>query len=95
VVKHTLTREDRELCRAIGPKLVRDGLYLTGLDVINGKLIEVNVMAPGGIVRINKLNRVRLQRQILDFVENVVEAKALVERQKNAFRQAIDDANAV
>ncbi|KEA62367.1 Glutathione synthetase [Marinobacterium lacunae] len=93
VVKHTLTREDRELCRAIAPKLVRDGLYLTGLDVINGKLIEVNVMAPGGIVRINKLNRVRLQRPIMDFVENVVEAKALVERQKNAFRQAIDDAN--
>ncbi len=94
VVKHTLTKEDRELCRAIGPKLVRDGLYFTGLDVINGKLIEVNVMAPGGIVRINKLNRVRLQRQVIDFVENVVEARAVVERQKNAFRKLIDDANA-
>jgi glutathione synthase len=95
VVKHVLTKEELELCRSIGPKLVRDGLYFTGLDVINGKLIEVNVMAPGGIVRINKLNRVRLQRQVIDFVENVVEARNMVEQRKTAFRKVIEDADAV
>ncbi|MDY6891117.1 MAG: glutathione synthetase [Pseudomonadota bacterium] len=95
VMKHILTRQERELCRSFGPKLVRDGLYFTGLDVINGKLLEVNVMAPGGIVRINKLNRVRLQRQVIDFVENVVDARNMVEQRKTAFRKVIEDADAV
>ena len=35
-VKHSLTKEEKALCKALGPQLVRDGLYLVGLDVING-----------------------------------------------------------
>jgi glutathione synthase len=94
-VKHTLSREERELCRHIGPRLVRDGLYFAGLDVINDKLIEVNVLSPGGIARINRLNRAKLQKKILDFVENVVQAKEMVIERKNQFRKVIEDADAV
>lgn len=93
--KHILTREEKELCRAIGPQLVRDGLYFVGLDVINGKLLEVNVLSPGGITRINRLNRVRLQKQVIDFVENVIKAKEVVVERKNAFRKVIEDAASV
>ena len=46
VVKHTLTKNEKALCKHIGPKLVRDGLYFVGIDVINEKLIEVNVTSP-------------------------------------------------
>lgn len=91
-VKHTLGKEEKALCKHIGPKLVRDGLYLVGLDVIGGKLIEVNVLSPGGITRINRLNRVKLQRQILDFVESVVRTKEMQAARKTAYRQAIEDA---
>ncbi|CAA0101132.1 Glutathione synthetase [BD1-7 clade bacterium] len=94
-VKHQLTKEEKLLCKAIGPQLVRDGLYLAGLDVINGKLLEVNVLSPGGISRINKLNRTKLQKSILDFIENVVAARELVVERKNSFRQVIEDAEAV
>ena len=94
-VKHSLTREEKTLCKALGPQLVRDGLYLVGLDVIHGKLIEVNVLSPGGIARINKLNRVKLQKNILDFVENVVSARELVIERKNTFRKVIEDAEAI
>ncbi|WP_017323932.1 glutathione synthase [Synechococcus sp. PCC 7336] len=93
VVKHTLTKHDKQLCKEIGPKLVRDGIYFTGIDVIGGKLIEVNVLSPGGITRINKLNRTRLQELVIDFVESVVNSKELAIRRKNEFRQAIEDAN--
>jgi glutathione synthase len=95
VVKHKLTEQEKKLCKYIGPKLVRDGLYFTGIDVIGGKLIEVNVLSPGGIVRINKLNRVKLQAQVVDFVESVVHAKELVRNRKTEFRQVIENANAV
>lgn len=94
-VKHTLTKEEKFLCKALGPQLVRDGLYLVGLDVINGKLIEVNVLSPGGITRINKLNRTKLQKPIIDFLENVVSARELVIERKNSFRKVIEDAEAV
>lgn len=95
VVKHKLTAQEKKLCKYIGPKLVRDGLYFTGIDIIGGKLIEVNVLSPGGIVRINKLNRTRLQAQVIDFVESVVHAKEMVVARKTQFRQVIEDANAV
>lgn len=94
-VKHTLSREEKELCEAIGPQLVRDGLYLVGLDVINGKLIEVNVLSPGGISRINKLNRTKLQKLVIDFVERVVSAREMTIVRKNAFRKVIEDAEAI
>ncbi|MGF1689207.1 glutathione synthase [Photobacterium japonica] len=93
-VKHVLTKEEIQLCKHIGPKLVRDGLYFVGLDVINGKLVEVNVLSPGGITRINRLNRVKLQAQVLDFAEGVVKAKEIGITRKNEFRQVIADATA-
>lgn len=94
-VKHALTKQEKRLCKHIGPKLVRDGLYFVGLDVINGKLIEVNVLSPGGITRINRLNRVKLQRQVIDFAESVVNAKEMVISRKNQFRKVIEDADAI
>jgi glutathione synthase len=95
VIKHILTKNEKNLCKHIGPKLVRDGLYFVGIDVINEKLIEVNVQSPGGIMRINKLNNVKLQRQIIDFVESVVNVKEELVERKNEFKKAIDDAHII
>jgi len=94
VRKHTLTRQEKELCRVIGPRLVRDGLYFAGLDVIGGKLIEVNVLSPGGITRINRLNRTRLQTQVIDWVESVAGARERSIQRKHAFRKVIEDEHA-
>ncbi|MGR5145439.1 glutathione synthase [Photobacterium alginatilyticum] len=91
-VKHTLSKQELRLCKHIGPKLVRDGLYFVGLDVIKGKLVEVNVLSPGGITRINRLNRTKLQREVIDFVESVVIAKEIGIARKNEYRQVIADA---
>lgn len=88
-VKHTLTKEEKRICDLVGPKLVADGLYFVGLDVINGKLIEVNVLSPGGITRINKLNRVKLQQQVLDFIEEIVLAKEAALSRKLAHRSTV------
>jgi glutathione synthase len=92
VVKHSLSNVEKRLCRAIGPKLVRDGIYFAGLDVISGRLVEVNVLSPGGIARINKLNRVRLQAKVIDFLEQVVSTKEMLATRKHQFRKVIDDA---
>jgi len=92
VVKHSLSKTEKALCKLIGPKLVRDGLYFVGIDVINGKLIEVNVLSPGGIMRINKLNRTKLQVKVIDFIENVLNAKETIKARKTEFMKEIENA---
>lgn len=75
VEKYKLTKADKILCEKIGAKLVRDGIFYAGLDLINGKLIEVNVMSPGTITDINKLNKVKLQEKIINYLETVVASR--------------------
>lgn len=77
VQKHKLSAQEKELCEMIGKKLVADGILYAGLDLIGGKLIEVNVLSPGTIKDINILNKVRLQEKILDFFEQKVKEKQL------------------
>lgn len=73
--KYTLSEAQKRVCRKIGPKLVSDGLYFVGLDMVGEKILEVNVMNPGGITNINKLNKVKLQKEVVDFLEEKVSEK--------------------
>ncbi|HAQ69757.1 MAG TPA: glutathione synthase [Flavobacteriales bacterium] len=91
-IKHVLSKDEIKICDMIGPRLVADGLYFVGLDVINGKLIEVNVLSPGGITRINKLNRTRLQEKIIDFAEDIVAAKEDALSRKLAHKLTVKNA---
>jgi len=68
-VKTDLTPRDREICRVLSPSLKKLGLYFVGLDVIGDYLTEVNVTSPTGVQEINSLNKVNLERQVIDFVE--------------------------
>lgn len=75
-VKTDVTERDQEICAALAPLLRADGLYLVGLDVIGNYLTEVNVTSPTGIQEVNALNGVRLESQVVDFVEQQVEKLA-------------------
>ena len=44
-----VTDDMRKVVTAIGPKLVRDGLFLVGLDFIGAQLVEINVFSTGGL----------------------------------------------
>lgn len=91
IAKHRLTKEEIQMCRIIGEKLVRDGLFFAGLDLIGGKLIEVNVMSPGAITEYNRLNKTKLQVKIIDFLEKTVqERNKAVERKINLNSVIID-----
>ena len=92
-MKHSLTKTEKMICKKIGPKLVKDGLYFVGLDIINGKLLEVNVLSPGGIARINRLNRTKLEKLVLDFVEEVVQAREFAISRKKEFKRKVADAS--
>ena len=74
-VKADITPRDYEICREVGPRLRQEGLYFVGLDIIGDYLTEVNVTSPTGIQEINALNGVKLEANVIDFVERQVEER--------------------
>lgn len=45
----TIDETDQVLCRTLSPHLRRDGVWLAGIDVIGGRVVEVNTLNPGGV----------------------------------------------
>jgi len=81
VFKHEVTDREEEICRVIKDRLIKDGLYFVGIDVIGDKLVEINCVSPGGIPRINRLDHVKLETQVIDFVEQkAIQMKAQASR---------------
>ena len=65
--------DDRRVAAALAPALVELGLHFVGIDMIGGRLTEVNVTSPTGIQEIDRLDgrrgKDRLRAQVLDYVE--------------------------
>jgi glutathione synthase len=74
-IKAEVTTRDREICREVGPRLRQEGLYFVGLDIIGDYLTEVNVTSPTGVQEIDTLNNMRLEANVIDFVERQVEER--------------------
>lgn len=69
-----LTPADETVIETIGPSLAKDGLFFVGLDVIGGKLIEVNVTSPTLIQQMSRLTGENLSATVIDKLEEKVEA---------------------
>jgi glutathione synthase len=72
VFKHKITKAEEKICRTIRDRLQVDGLFFVGIDIIGDKLVEINCVSPGGIPRINQLDGVKLEKNVIDFVEQRV-----------------------
>jgi len=71
-----LTARDREICAAIGPTLKERGLIFVGIDVIGNYMTEINVTSPTGIQEINRLDDVKLERDVWDAIERRLSGRA-------------------
>lgn len=65
--KSDLTKEMQKIIELTAPKLIKDGLFFVGLDVIDDKLIEINILSPGGLDRFHEIGST-------DFTTTVIEA---------------------
>ncbi|HYB12560.1 MAG TPA: glutathione synthase, partial [Myxococcota bacterium] len=68
-VATALDADDRRIVAALRPWLERDGLFFVGIDVIGGRLTEVNVTSPTGLQEINALEGLSLESRVLERVE--------------------------
>jgi glutathione synthase len=65
------------IAEAVRPNLVRDGMFLVGLDIIGSKLIEINVFSPGGLLSASKFADVDYTEYIIQSLEHKIYLKSL------------------
>lgn len=68
--------EALEIVEIVRPKLIQDGMFMVGLDIVGDKLMEINVFSPGGFGSAQKFEGV-------NFAEGIVKA---LERKTNSMR---------
>jgi glutathione synthase len=60
----------------VRPKLVSDGMFLVGLDIVGDKLMEVNVFSPGGLGTCEGLYGVNFTNAVISALEHKVELRS-------------------
>lgn len=68
-----ITDEALELTKIVRPKLVQDGMFLVGLDIVGNKLMEINVFSPGGLVNAQRFEGVNFSHAVIDALEHKVD----------------------
>jgi glutathione synthase len=63
------------LAEMVAPKLIRDGMYLAGLDIVGDKLMEINVDTPGGINMADDLTGVDFSGHVIADLERKVQLR--------------------
>lgn len=71
--KAEITDAILRVAELVRPKLIQDGMFLVGLDVVGEKLIEVNVFSPGGLYSAQKTQRANFCTPVLEAIERKVE----------------------
>ena len=79
--KSPLTDEMKRIIEITAPKLIRDGLFFVGLDVVKDKLIEINVLSPGGMDHFGEIGLPDFSDVVIDAIEKKVEYKKLYKGQ--------------
>ncbi|NJR20187.1 MAG: glutathione synthase [Hyphomonadaceae bacterium] len=65
----SLSQADLEICARIGPTLRERGLLFVGIDVIAGRLTEINVTSPTGVRAIQAFSGVNCAALMWDAIE--------------------------
>lgn len=79
--KSPLTEEMKKIIEITAPKLIRDGLFFVGLDIVKDKLIEINVLSPGGMDHFKDIGLPDFSDVIIDAIEKKVAYKKLYKGQ--------------
>lgn len=61
------------LAEMVRPRLVEDGMFLVGLDIVGDKLMEINVFSPGGFGSAQMFEKVNFTHAVLESLQCKVE----------------------
>ncbi len=74
LAKAVVTDEMLHVADIVRPRLVQDGMFLVGLDLVGEKLMEINVFSPGGLGSAAVFEKVDFARAVIESLEKKVEA---------------------
>lgn len=58
------------LAETVGPRLVEDGIFLAGLDIVGDKIMEINVFSPGALYGASQMSGVNFMEPVIAALEN-------------------------
>lgn len=71
-----ITERELRVAELIRPKLLRDGMFLVGIDIIGDTILEVNVFSPGNLHSCSDMAGVNFAGMIMQSIERKVEIAA-------------------
>ncbi|MHC4403550.1 MAG: glutathione synthase [Planctomycetota bacterium] len=71
------------IAEIVRPKLVLDGMFLVGLDVVGDKLMEINVFSPGGLGSAQSFENVNFAHAVVLALERKVQYMSFYQRNFN------------
>jgi glutathione synthase len=69
------TRVEARIAEMVQPKLIADGLYFVGVDIVGDKVLEINAFCPGGIHNINELYGINVGEAVIRDLEKRVQVR--------------------
>ncbi len=66
-----------EIVNKIRPKLINDGLFCVGLDIVGDKLMEINIFSPGGMLSASMHQGISFFEPVIESIERKVYYKQL------------------
>lgn len=70
-----VTDEMLKLSEVLRPKLIQDGMFLVGIDIVGNKLMEINVFSPGGLNMMSEAYGVNFSKVVISAIERKVQYK--------------------
>ncbi len=61
------------IAEIVRPKLVQDGMFLVGLDIVGSKLMEINVFSPGGLGSAQKFTKINFCKYVIEAMDRKVQ----------------------
>ncbi|MDO6760209.1 ATP-grasp domain-containing protein [Tamlana sp. 2_MG-2023] len=75
--KTKYTKAIQHIVEVTAPKLIKDGLFFVGLDIVEDKLIEINVLSPGGLDYCERIGLPCFANSVIEAIERKIEYKKL------------------
>jgi glutathione synthase len=75
-----ISSTDLRIAEIVRPKLVQDGMFLVGLDIVGDKLMEINVFSPGGLGSAQSFEKVNFAHAVIQALERKVEYMSFYQR---------------
>jgi glutathione synthase len=67
-----VNQEMLDLVKILKPKLIQDGMFLVGVDIVGNKLMEINVFSPGALNMISEMTETDFGAAVIQSIEDKV-----------------------